>query len=71
MEQMLASAQANMPVKVLGDATKEALANYPAPGSMEATALATGQKTCKQCNALVRLNAKFCQNCGTAVTSGA
>ncbi len=67
MEQMLASAQTNMPVKVLAEATKQVIANYPAPGSMEAAALTGGQKICTQCNALIRLNAKFCQSCGTVV----
>lgn len=65
---MLESAQANIPVKVLAKDTRETLSNFPAPGSMEATSLASGKKICPQCHALVRLNAAFCQNCGLKVT---
>jgi hypothetical protein len=69
LEQMLEAAQANIPVKVLSKDTRETLANFPAPGSMEATAIATGRKTCPQCHALIRLGVDFCQNCGAKVAA--
>ena len=65
----MSTAASNIAVKVLAQATQHTIINNPAPGSMEATAAATGKRICVQCNALIRLDAKFCQNCGAPASA--
>jgi len=76
LEKMMASAKdntaENIAVKVMGEATKHVTTQFPpAPGSMPATAMSSGQILCSKCNALVRMGAKFCQNCGSPVSTTA
>lgn len=71
LENSVPLAAESLPIKVMAEATAYQLANFPAPGSMEAVALEKGRRLCLHCRALISTEANYCPNCGTAQKSAA
>lgn len=69
LDQLLKTAQQNIPENSLNNAVNRVLSGYSAPGSMIASAIETDAKVCFTCKAINKKTATFCKNCGAALTA--